>query len=192
MSKQFPDWVDPWTAAEGRRQFAGSLGLGAMDRLAPLLASGEGEAAFQARFRLDGERRPEVTVTVDARVWVTCQVSMEAFELRLQSQSTLVVVGSDAEQDELPPTVDTTLAQGGRLGFSSLVEDELLLALPQVPRKPEYDIAQRGAGDGAKTDSGQGREPGAGSERTHRPFAELGTLMEAVAARRKSSTDTND
>mgnify|MGYP000657491512 CR=1 FL=1 len=41
MAKEFPEWVDPWKVAEGRRIFEGTIPLARLTRLQPLLADGE-------------------------------------------------------------------------------------------------------------------------------------------------------
>ena len=48
MSRDFPDFIDPWKAAEGQRVFFGTVPLKRMQRLSPLLVSAEGEADFEA------------------------------------------------------------------------------------------------------------------------------------------------
>ena len=53
MSRDFPDFIDPWKAAEGHRVFHGTMPLKKMRRLSLLLASAEGEAGFEACFYFD-------------------------------------------------------------------------------------------------------------------------------------------
>ena len=40
MPREFPEFVDPWKAADGKRLFQGTIPLRWMRRLAPLLAPG--------------------------------------------------------------------------------------------------------------------------------------------------------
>ena len=74
VAKEFPEWIDPWKAAEGRRMFSGSLPLRGFARLKPLLAGCEGEVAFSARFYLDAQKRATVDVHVDVDLMQTCQL----------------------------------------------------------------------------------------------------------------------
>jgi uncharacterized protein len=51
-------------------------------------------------------------------------------------KSKLAVIDHEYEQDDLPEICEPVQTENGRLAIASLVEDELLLALPQIPRKP--------------------------------------------------------
>ena len=57
-------------------------------------------------------------------------------DTRVSRRSELAVIEEDGEQFELPEDYEPVQTENGRLAFVSLVEDELLLALPQIPRKP--------------------------------------------------------
>jgi uncharacterized protein len=166
MSREFPDWINPWKAAEGKRIFSGTIALAKLERLSPLLANAEGEAAFSARFGQDRQGQVMVHLEVDAELPLVCQVSLEEYRHEVSRRSSLAVVRNEEEQYLLPDDYEATCAEEGRLGFSDLVEDELLLALPQVPRKPGLEQAH--------DDAGQKR--GVGDE-TYRPFARLEDLM---------------
>jgi uncharacterized protein len=166
MAREFPDWVDPWKAAEGHRIFGGSIPLGAMNRLSPLLANTEGEAEFTVRFSLDGQRRVQVDIDVEAELPLVCQVSLEEYRHRIRRTSRLTVVETQAEQQDLPEGTEGTCTEDGRLKMAHLVEDECLLALPQVPRKPGLEF------EGFSTGGDE-----AAVRRTNKPFAELGEML---------------
>lgn len=143
MARDFPDWLNPRAAAEGRRTFQGTIPLQRFKRLAALLEEGselgKNEVAFKARFALDEERRAIIDLDVDAEVALMCQASLEPYCQRLQRKSRLGVIDDEAELKLLPGDYDPVLTEHGRLAIQSLVEDELLLAMPQVPRNPELD-----------------------------------------------------
>ena len=50
--------------------------------------------------------------------------------------SELAVIEHLSEEAELPANYEPVQTEHGRLAIADLVEDELLLALPQIPRKP--------------------------------------------------------
>ena len=142
MSLEYPDWLDPRKAAEGRRRFEGSVPLARMQRLLPLLASSEGEARFRADFEFDQQARVTIEIEVEAELSLQCQLSLEPYTESIHRGSTLGVIGDIAEEALLPENYEPVLVQHGRLALLDLVEDELLLALPQVPRNPDLDAAQ--------------------------------------------------
>lgn len=165
MSREFPDFIDPWRAAEGNRSFAGTIPLARMKRLAPLLESVEGEARFEASFAYDQQRRATVLVEVDAPLTLMCQRSLEPYRETVRQRSLLQIISDLSEQAFLSEQEESVLAQEGHLAILELVEDELLLAVPQVPRKPE-------AGGADSDEADRPRE-----EPTQRPFANLADMM---------------
>ncbi len=136
MSREYPDWISPARAAEGKRVFSGTISLARMGRLAPLLAGPGGEAAFVAAFKTDLDKRVIVELTVTAALPLVCQASLEVYDEHVERKSVLAVIEHLAEQEDLPDHYDPVQTEHGRLAIASLVEDELLLGLPQIPRKP--------------------------------------------------------
>jgi uncharacterized protein len=51
--------------------------------------------------------------------------------------SLLGVIEDVADESLLPDGYEAILAEHGKVTFLAMVEDELLLALPQVPRRPD-------------------------------------------------------
>ncbi|MDH3901860.1 MAG: YceD family protein, partial [Xanthomonadales bacterium] len=136
MSREYPDWISPNRAAEGKRIFSGTIPLARMKRLAELLVNAQGEASFSAAFRMDLEKRIVIDLQVEAALPLICQASLEVYDEQVSRRSELAVIEEDGEQFELPEDYEPVQTENGRLAFVSLVEDELLLALPQIPRKP--------------------------------------------------------
>ena len=136
MSREYPDWISPNRAAEGKRIFSGTIPLVRMKRLAALLVDAKGEASFTAGFRTDLDQRIIIDLQVEAALPLICQASLEVYDEQVIRSSELVVVEDDSGQLELPESYEPVLTENGRLAIARLVEDELLLALPQIPRKP--------------------------------------------------------
>lgn len=172
MSRDFPDWINPWTAAQGRRQFAGTMPIKRMQRLVPLLEHDGGEVAFTARFGLNEDRRPVIDLTVDARLPLMCQASLEPYEQPVARSTSLAVVESEGEFALLAADLDPVQADNGRIALASLVEDELLLGLPQVPRNPETVAVRYSTGEDEAEGAGD-TAASPGGERKPNPFAVL-------------------
>lgn len=169
MSREYPDRVNPWKAAEGKRRFAGTIPLRKMGRLRPLLAAAEGEARFEALFERDALGWATVQLEVSAKLPLVCQASLERYEEPVSRTSLLAVLGGPERQDELPEHYEATRAEDGQLVFLDLVQDELILAVPQVPRKPGLE-AVRFSTDPDDVQAGEDDE-------LKRPFAALGDLL---------------
>jgi DUF177 domain-containing protein len=187
MSREFPDWLNPWKAADGHRTFGGTMPLARMSRLAPLLApqTPAGSAAAEAvvwqdaRFRADFDHDREGTVTVrlqvEANLPLICQRSLAPYVEAVRRDSLLGIVESLEAQDILPEHYEPVLVEGGRMALQQLVEDELLLALPEVPRNPAVEAIEMSTGEGGDAAD----EP----EQGRRPFRDLARLMKRRAGK---------
>jgi len=155
--------------------FHGTMQLSRMPRLSLLLESNSGEAGFSARFRYDRQKNVVIDLVVEADLVLLCQRSLEAYTEPVRRQSRLAVIESLEEQDSLPGDYDPVLVEDHRMALLELVEDELLLGVPQIPRNPAVKEVEM------STD-GEVRSPSANSdEPLQRPFAGLADLMKAKA-----------
>ena len=136
MSREYPDWISPSRAAEGKRIYSGTIPISRMQRLAALLVDARGVASFTAAFRTDLEKRVIIDLQVEAALPLLCQASMEVYDEQVSRNTELAVIEEDREQFDVPEIYEPVLTENGRLAFVSIVEDELLLGLPQIPRKP--------------------------------------------------------
>jgi uncharacterized protein len=175
MSREYPDWLDPRKAAEGRRTYSGTMQLDRMTRLRPLLAGGGGEARFAAGFAFDPQARVTISIEVDADLPLICQRTLEPYLEPVHRQTLLGVMESMAEESLMPENYEPVLVENGRLGLLELVEDELLLGMPQVPKKPEAGVGK----------AGMGPEDFRGP--TRRPFAGLAEQLKKFGQKKEQS-----
>lgn len=183
MSREFPDLIDPWKAADGRRRFQGTMPLKRLKRLQPMLAplpAGQEEAlharddaAFSVSFAYDEQGLVTILINVAASLPLICQRSLLPYVEMIERSSLLVVIEKVSDQDLVPESYDPVLVENRRLAIQDIVEEELLLAIPQVPRNPAVDEIE------LSTDGKVGTPSGAEKEQSHRPFAGLAGLMKA-------------
>lgn len=173
MSRDFPDWINPWTAAQGRRRFSGTVPVTRMRRLVPLLVTDAGEAAFEAGFELDEDRRPVIRLRVKAVLRLLCQASLEPYDQAVERDSALAVIESESEISMLAPDNDPVQADHGRIALAALVEDELLLGLPQVPRNPDVIAIRYEAGEATEQVGDVSEKDTPPAEERENPFAVL-------------------
>jgi len=102
MSREYPDWISPNRAAEGKRIFSGTIPLTRMKRLAELLVDAKGEASFTAAFRTDLDKRVVIDLQVEAALPLICQASLEVYAEQVKRRSELAVIDDESEQSELP------------------------------------------------------------------------------------------
>jgi len=175
MSRDYPDLIDPWKAADGQRTFQGTMRLDRMTRLSALLESDSGEAVFSMSFRHDRQKNVIIDLVVEAELPLLCQRSLLPYIEPVRRSSRLAVIESLAEQDQLPADYDPVLVEHHRLSPVELVEDELLLSVPQIPRNPAVKEIEMSTDGESRSRSGTNDGP------TQRPFAGLADLLKAKA-----------
>ena len=143
--------------------FGGTMPLNRMPRLEALLGEEQGSnsAEFEAKFAFDQQGLVTIDLTVKTDLLLVCQRSLEPYTEQVDRRSMLAVIENMTDQEELPEHYEPVLVEEKRLALAELVEEELLLAVPQVPRNPELE---EDAGNYEK-------------EQTHRPFEGLAGLM---------------
>jgi uncharacterized protein len=133
MSTSLPDFVDPWRAADSHATFAGCLPLSGLPRLVDLLVDTSGEVAFRLEFSRDQEHRAIVLGAVQALLLLRCQRCLQAVAHQVDARLALAAVPNIAAAQAVPERYDPLIADEGLIRPRDLVEDELLLDLPQIP-----------------------------------------------------------
>ncbi len=136
MLRRIPDTVDAvQAAARGLRMHT----YAALSRMARLQEAVEGDAGeAEVRLRLTEEHGvPLLEGEVRATVTVRCQRCLEPLELPLEAPFRLAVVPEEGAAAFLPGDWEPVVADPRRLPLLSLLEEELLLRLPHIPRHPE-------------------------------------------------------
>ncbi len=165
MSRDYPDWINPFKAAQARRDFAGTIRLADLHRLVDLIDDpAEREIAFRLVFELDDQDEVTVRVEVTGAVPMICQRSLAKFDEAIESSSMVAIVDSQAAVERLPEDYEPLVVEDGKVKTADLVAEELLLALPLVPRSPQSEPI------------GDDVVPGTETEERHQPFAVLADL----------------
>jgi len=188
MSREFPDLLNPWKAADGHRSFEGTMPLSRMRRLSPLLAPAEQPAVgagdrpghgvlwkdawFRADFEHDRQGHVTVELWVEAELPLVCQRSLRPYLEPVKRHSLLAVVENAEQEELLPGHYEPVLVEHGQMALLEVVEDELLLAVPEVPRDPNVREVSVSTDDTAAAPAADG------AERTRRPFEGLAGLLQ--------------
>lgn len=122
-----------------------------------------------------GEAEIWLHLRAQARVWLTCQRCLQPFEQALTVASRVRFVRDEAQAEALDAEIDDdVLALPRWLDLRALIEDELLLALPLVPR---HDQCPQPLPAGSAADL----EPAEDTDREN-PFAVLQALKRSKPA----------
>ena len=102
------------------------------------------KCAFALEFDSDALQVPYVELRIDAELPLECQRSLQRFLFPVQMVQRLGLIRDEADEAALPAGLRGAAGCRGRhAAAGGLVEDELILAVPVVPVKPESDAVER-------------------------------------------------
>jgi uncharacterized protein len=153
-----PRHLDVATFAAAQGRLSGEWPLAALHRLGPATA---GPTDAGVVWAIHGERREQppgmaeiwLHLRASATLEMVCQRCLQSMPQALNVERSFRFVKDEAEAERLDEhSEDDVLALGHPLDVLALVEDELILALPLIPRHdvcPQPLMAQAGAPQGS-------------------------------------------
>jgi len=161
MPKPLPERIYPHRLCRLGETLAGSMALEHMPRLAEMLHEADGRATLDLRFGRDDSGLECVRGRIDASVVVICQRCLEPMTIDIEREVSLAPVEGDDEAAALDTRYEPLLVGDEPLSLPALVEDELILALPNFSRHPRGACSMP---TGADVDDGNRETQDAGSE----------------------------
>ena len=137
MFHALTSFADAQKQAAVGRVIEDRIPLSKMPRLLDLLATDLGTIEYRVSFDTDSTGRPCLHVCAHGEVQLICQRTLEPFTFDVQVDSRLGAIKREEEEAELLADYEPLLLIGGEeRSINSIVEDEVLLALPPIPVKP--------------------------------------------------------
>lgn len=134
MLTRLPNLIDPLLLADRNASVEGDLPLSICDRLAELLFDNTGYVEVMLHFARNG-RLAIIEGHVSAVLALKCQRCLEAVEWPVSSDIKLGIVSSLDQANSLPDGYDPLLIlEEGKIPLKDIIEDELLLSLPSIPK----------------------------------------------------------
>ena len=168
MSEKFiPEHIDPFRYAEQGLTLSGAVKLENLHRIANNLNSLEGKVHVDLSFHMDDHKIANIKGKLEATLTLQCQRCMGPFIYEIMADFALGVVNTLKEANALPEHYEPVIAEeGGQLSLYQVVEDELILGLPIIPKhEPEVCAVKL-----------ETTETGVGQDKTKNPFHVLETL----------------
>ena len=171
-SLPLPDKIDPWRLAAESGRLKGVLTLAVLPRLAAVLDHPDGEVSVSLAAGVDPHGIRSITGSLRTEIELVCQRCLEPLRWPLNITVSLGLAHNEAAADRLPDEYEPLLVPDGFIRVADLVEDELLLALPQIPRHVNAQECKTNAYRAPSS------EPAPHTESVQ-PFATLASLLSA-------------
>jgi uncharacterized protein len=137
-----PPHVDPRKLADRGVTLEGEMPLASFERLCDPLADNAGTVHAKLVFERDERRAVTIHSELEVEVKMVCQRCLELVALPIRSECHYAVVKEGADTQSLPKGYDVLEVGEDPLDLMTLVEDELLLALPIVPAHAPEECQQ--------------------------------------------------
>ena len=135
--------IDGLQFAHDGRELRGTIGLADLSRLAEMSCKTSGMGYF-LRGCLNPAGKPSIEVRVEGSLELVCQRCLEPFDFVVNVDVMLELCndigGIALAEDE----IDRVLAES-EMSVARLVEDEIILVLPQVPRHDKCGVEELAA-----------------------------------------------
>lgn len=124
--------------------YAGTLDASGLERLADLAPRN-----FEAELtlRVDSTRRNWLEGRIAGELTLECQTCLEPFTWRLDIRSKLALARNEEEEERLMADCEPVLVLDDRLMLQEIIADEVLLALPMMPKCPACENARPPQGE---------------------------------------------
>jgi len=134
MLEERPHSIDPLRLAHQHRLVQGKFALAEMQRIHESLCATDGEIFFEWLFSLDEAQRPMIRGWIKTTLPMICQRCLQPMQWQIDTTISLMILANEAEEDTLSDEVDALILHTTTVTMRELVENELILAIPLVPK----------------------------------------------------------
>lgn len=143
MSNKLPQRIDPFRAAEQGRILSGLIPMRHLPRLLEAIAEpGAEDLLAEFRFMRDEARRSFVELICRVTLRLRCERCLGAVHHELDLRQRLALL--DRQASGVEQNDDALIVNENGLVLRELLEDELLLALPLIPRHESLASCDQG------------------------------------------------
>ncbi|MDD2865406.1 MAG: YceD family protein [Methylococcales bacterium] len=137
MQNRLPEIIDPLHLADKRGELHGQIPIKSLIRLTEDLVNDEGFVSVDLYFGREG-RLAKIDGKLKATLNLQCQNCLESVKYEIDHNVNLGIATTFEQVERLPDEVEPLLLEEETMPLATLVEDELLLNLPDYPRH-EHD-----------------------------------------------------
>ena len=161
MSEKFiPEHIDPFLYTKQELALDGFVKLTDMQRLSANLLNNNGTVEVNLKFGVDEQRINFLNGRLHTKLTLQCQRCMEPYIYEIMSDFALGIVNTLDEANALPEQYEPALSKESSLALRELIEDEIILNLPIIPRhEPEQCKVKLPLQDAGWEQQGKGDNP---------------------------------
>lgn len=142
MFEKLPDLIDPIHCAKHNMHFKSAVNQSAMKRLVDQLVTSDNLVEVELSFyQHPGLKSPAFELKLKTKLRLECQVSLENFDYPVETCTRGVFVASLLLAEDLTEDIEVYELGEENISLLELLEDEVLLAVPMVPRKSGVDFS---------------------------------------------------
>ena len=138
----------------------------------------QGEVKFSLTFSEEDQGRTVIKGNASTEVNLECQACLENFVVGVSCEINTIILDELEELFDLDQDREALVASGKTVSLQDILEDELMIALPMVPRHPngcpQHDRISVHEIDSREDVGTPGRDE------TYRPFSELASKFKGV------------
>ncbi len=134
MRENLPLEINPISLADRGEILKGKLAVSDLPRLLGFLASSEGYVQVELRFGREAYGPRTIKGCISGRLQLVCQRCGQPVSYDINTMLSLSPVFSDSQAAGLPEEYDPLVTAGEPVRVVDMVEEELLLSLPMVPK----------------------------------------------------------
>jgi uncharacterized protein len=170
MRQKLPVEIDPLRLAQNGLKLNGELLLKDMPRLCESLVNEQGSVKVDLAFDLDEINTPFMKGGLLTDVSMRCERCMSPMVVPLSVNCLLAIVTSESKVATLAEQYEPWLLESNEpVSLNAVIEDELILALPIVPRHNESCLPSEAWSSGQESEVEEDEKPTS-------PFAILSSL----------------
>ncbi len=137
--QRLPFKVDPFRFAHDAVELDSRLPLTQMKRLSAMLYQPDGTAGISLAFAVDALGISILRGRVQASLDLICQRCLEPVHVDVDASLALGFARSEAGLEQVSSEFEAIRVEDGQVNLLDLLEDEIMLALPQIPRHEENE-----------------------------------------------------
>lgn len=135
-SQNLPKLIDPIQYARAEQKIEGMYQLVDLPRLQSITNQLENTVRFNLQFGVDANRSYFIKGALAASVELICQRCNKPMNIQVDANISLCPVISEKQAGSLPEEYEPLVTHGELVALKTIVEDELLLALPMAVKHP--------------------------------------------------------